>query len=436
MIRAIQITDLHVEPGDDIARDVMARIVRIARASQVSAWFLTGDVAGHVVPYRPPWSVTLDLMWLVRQLSDIAPGVILAGNHDDVGALQAIGRADGLHPVTVVTGCERLTMPTRDGLIDVHAVAYPRKGHAVSMPRTAATTAVAAASEALAALLRMHGAELEHERRDHLAARIGLGHWLVRGASAANGEIVSSREPTVGGADVEAWGVDYAMLGHLHLAQQVGNRASYPGTAWATDKADTGGKGVRLIDVGDPDGRPDPSAEHGPSMVREIAADSTRAAVREWWVPTGAPPVVSMSARWGDTADGIGWITRPTEEEIQAAAGAVVHLSVTRQSHTPADWPVDALLREIGEASPARLVFGTPRTEVTYRDRVDVEGEDSRDPADRMGAWFAARAGHVRDAERARAFDVLAELMSGGIEHVTQATDKMAAGDAASEVPE
>lgn len=195
-------------------------LVGVARGSQVDGILVAGDLYDRALP--PVEAVRLADEAL-RRLAEVAPVVVISGNHDSPARLRfgasLLARA-GLHLRTDPLAVGE-AVPLGDGV--VHAIPYLEpdvvrpvlgfegRGHAAALA---------------AALSRC---ELGVPGRPTCV----MAHAFVVGAVAS----ASERDLSVGGTpnvpvDVLA-GVDYAALGHIHAPQAVGDVGRYAGSPLA-----------------------------------------------------------------------------------------------------------------------------------------------------------------------------------------------------------
>jgi exonuclease SbcD len=204
-------------------------------AEQVDALLIAGDVYDNA---NPSAASQKQLYRFLRQARAAAPHlniVIIAGNHDSPGRLEAPGPLLEEHAVTLIGQVGRdaagdidvagMVRPLlrRDGSIAAWCLAIPflRPG---DVPRIEDSDNAYAAG--VAALYRQ-ALDCALERRAPGQAIVALGHCHMTGAAQSAD---SERRIVIGGSEAlpaSLFGpeIAYAALGHLHLAQQVGKAA-------------------------------------------------------------------------------------------------------------------------------------------------------------------------------------------------------------------
>jgi DNA repair protein SbcD/Mre11 len=222
-------------------------------SEQADALLVAGDVFDTA---NPPASAQKQLYRFLQQARQRAPQldiVIIAGNHDSPGRLEAPAPLLEAHGTTVVghvlrtddgeVDLERLLVPLHDasGAVQAWCIAVPflRPGDLPRQPPTPAATDSAAGADTAAdsapavpsdpylagiALLYRQAFALAAARCAPGQAIVAMGHChMVDGTASLDSE----RRIVIGGtealpASIFDPAIAYAALGHLHLAQRVG----------------------------------------------------------------------------------------------------------------------------------------------------------------------------------------------------------------------
>lgn len=160
--------------------------------------------------------------------------IIIAGNHDSAGRLEAAGPLLEAFDTTIVGHVRR----TADGEIDLETLVVPmlnREGEiaawclAIPFLRPGDVPRVETTGDAYMegiALLYRQAFELAQSRRKTGQAIVALGHCHMVGGEVS---VESERRIVIGGAEALSAGIfdpaiAYAALGHLHKAQRVGRQ--------------------------------------------------------------------------------------------------------------------------------------------------------------------------------------------------------------------
>lgn len=219
-------------------------VVDAARAAQVDGILIAGDLYDRALP--PVDAVRLASEALAR-LAEIAPVVVISGNHDSAARLgfgaELLARAD----VHVRTDPRAVADPVPLGDGFLYAIPYLEPDLVREPLGVEERTHAAALSAAMARV------------REDVAARgaagrapvVAMAHAFVAGGAPSESE----RDLAVGGASsvpASAFdGADYVALGHLHGPQVVGGGAGrYAGSPLAFSFSEAGqSKSIAVVEV-------------------------------------------------------------------------------------------------------------------------------------------------------------------------------------------
>jgi exonuclease SbcD len=241
VLRVLHTADWHLgRPfhGDSLLDAQAAAIeftVSVARDASVDAILIAGDLYDRALP--PVDAVRLADEALCR-LSEIAPVVVISGNHDSAPRLgfgAALLDRAGVHVRTAVSGVG--TPVELDGGV-VYAIPY--------LEPDLVREELGASERGHAAVMQ---AAMERVRR-HDVPCIVMAHAFVAGARPSDSE----REISIGGSAVVPPFVfdraDYVALGHLHAPQAIGERIRYSGSPVAFSFSEAGhAKTVAVVDA-------------------------------------------------------------------------------------------------------------------------------------------------------------------------------------------
>lgn len=201
---------------------------------QADALLIAGDIFDNA---NPSSASQKQLYRFLRQARERMPQldlVIIAGNHDSPGRLEAPGPLLEAHGTRVIGSVAR----TADGAIDVDSMVLPLHGTdgevrawclAIPFLRPGDVPRSEAEGDPYLngiALLYQQALELALARRQPGQAIIAMGHCHMVDGQMSND---SERRIVIGGTEMLPAGIfgeqiAYAALGHLHLAQSVGQR--------------------------------------------------------------------------------------------------------------------------------------------------------------------------------------------------------------------
>lgn len=248
-------------------RAVLGEIARVAGERDVDLVLVTGDLFDSVAPSAESEQI---LYAALLALADVAPVVIVGGNHDNPRRLEAVAPLLALGRVRVVPALAR---PSEGGVVEglgvpVRVAAVPwvsQRGivTAADLMSVDADVHAQTYSERLRAVI---GALCESFTPD--TVNVVAGHLMVLGAEGSGSErglhtVVDYAVPAL----ALPGHISYGALGHLHRRQRVPHPAPvwYAGSPLQLDFGEAGeDKGVLVVD-----------AEPGrPSRVEEVALTS------------------------------------------------------------------------------------------------------------------------------------------------------------------
>lgn len=211
-------------------------------SEQADALLIAGDIFDNA---NPPAASQKQLYRFLQQARLRVPHlnlILIAGNHDSPGRLEAPGpllEAHGTHVIGYIVrdadgqiDLERLVLPLtgKGGAVEAWCIAIPflRPG---DVPRVAMASGAEPGSDpdtylAGIALLYRQTLALALSKRQPGQAILAMGHCHMVGGAMSND---SERRIVIGGTEMLPAGIfdssiAYAALGHLHLAQKVGQQ--------------------------------------------------------------------------------------------------------------------------------------------------------------------------------------------------------------------
>ncbi len=216
-------------------------------SEQADALLVAGDVFDNANPSAASQRQLYTFLQQARARAPQLDIVIIAGNHDSPGRLEAPGPLLEVHGTTVIgyphrdadgnIAMERMLVPLtgKDGAVAAWVLAVPFLRHG-DVPRLAPAAgddgqddSAPPADPYLSGIAELYrqALELAGARAGEGQAIVAMGHChMVNGAMSADSE----RRIVIGGTEMLPTGIfpppiAYAALGHLHLAQQVGPHA-------------------------------------------------------------------------------------------------------------------------------------------------------------------------------------------------------------------
>ncbi len=389
-MRVAHFSDLHLT--DDARRPwrlgdqagTLAALVDDVIASEPDLILCGGDLYGHEVPHAAKTKERAVLFPQLVRLAAVAPLIVVKGNHDlaaEVEELAHLG-ADGAWPIRVVTGAAVLAVPTRAGIANVYALAYPTKRGLLSGEDAiegGAVGAQRAVEEAIAGLLGAWGHRVRRRRASHpTEPHVGLMHVQVAGCVTSGGEVLQGQEVELSRATLDDLALDYVALGHLHKRQEVASRAWYCGSPWRNDHSERDPKGWHLVTVS-----------------HEVYIVEAR--------PTVCRTFTTLDYAW--TEDG--WTSRPTADELAACAGAEVRMRLTVSEAHVAGCPWSAEVESV--TAIAHRVDEQRTITPVHRVRAPEVAAAVTD-TEKAAAYWSSLAEPPSDVDRASAIEAMTAL--------------------------
>jgi DNA repair exonuclease SbcCD nuclease subunit len=250
----------------------------------------------------------------LRGAAEIAPVIIVRGNHDALGDLAIYRSLRTRHAITVEETCGVHVVRG----IAVAAVAWPRKAHLLASVQGGHQETEQAAGDAMRSVLRGLGAELAA----HDGPRILAMHAMVRGSVTSVGQPLVGCDLEIGLEDLALTGAQFAALGHIHKGQswEHGDMAIvYPGSPRRTAFGEVEEKGYVLVEVNG----------EGDALWESIVVPAT--------------PMILALDEWSGTGWVLGW------PAVDPDKGASVEAAEVRLRYEVASDHRDAAKRAVGE---------------------------------------------------------------------------------------
>jgi len=259
-VRLLHTSDWHVgklirgRSRADEHRDVLAEIAAVAEAEAVDLVLVAGDLFETAAP--GPESEEIVYLALLA-LADVAPVVVIGGNHDNPRRLDAVAPLLSLGRVTVLG---RPAAPDGGGFVRLDAggtevalalLPFVSKRSIVRAEQLMADDAYEHSQAYDARVRAVLGRLCEGFSAD--AVNVVCAHAFAAGGTAGGGErSVHTIEDYSVGAQAFPVGAQYVALGHLHRAQDIPGptRIHYSGSPLQLDFGeDRDAKSVAVVDL-------------------------------------------------------------------------------------------------------------------------------------------------------------------------------------------
>ena len=267
MLQILHFADLHlgvsigpVDPKTGINGRVMDYLDTLdatldyAQENKVDLIVIAGDCFHKP---NPDPTILREFGRRVMRMGEIAPTVIIPGNHDLPGSLDRASSVDifgTLSVPNVTLGLEYKVhrIITRKGMVQVGTAPWPRRAMFVSGKETRAEVPVEMYKQRVAERIL----DMANTLEDDFPA-ILVGHFTVAGSVYGMGQILAIGEAAeVELNALEGW--DYVALGHIHLHQDLAHGAKamppvvYAGSLERVDFGDENDtKGFVWVEMGD-----------------------------------------------------------------------------------------------------------------------------------------------------------------------------------------
>lgn len=215
-------------------------IVRDGAERGVELWLHAGDIYERA---STPDERRAVAAW-VQRATDVAPMVLVRGNHDAPRDLEILARLETRFPVIVE---EAFGVHVVAG-VAVAALAWPQKAAIMAGARSIAEADLEAA-ESLRAVLRHLGAELDRVAEG--LPRLLVAHAMTRGSETSAGQPLVGCDFELGIEDISLARADLYALGHIHKGQSWTHGAPivYPGSPRRTAFGEIEPKGYLIVDA-------------------------------------------------------------------------------------------------------------------------------------------------------------------------------------------
>lgn len=371
--------DWHITEGPRFESTLRCLDFIVAEGTErrVDLWLVPGDLTGTTVPHKMTILERITIADILQRMAQVAPVVVVYGNHDFPGDLEIFSRLRAPFTVHVASRPETFAICGAR----VYCLPYPQKRFLVAQQGMGA---VEQQNQVAGGLLRAILMEWSADRREHadkpavLAAHLNIG-----GSRVAGGEVLIGQEIELAPIDLEALGVDYAALSHIHLHQQMASNAWYAGSPDRSNFGETDEKGFLLACI----------SPTGTTVERVL---------------TPARRLVTVHCEWGELDGQWCW----TADDVPAAAtlnGTEVRLRVDVPEEGRANCPVEKLEAQLRAEGALNV-----KRELRIIPKVRVRSEAIRTAhttAEKLTAWFDSVG--TPSEQRTRVLEKLAVLERG-----------------------
>lgn len=200
-----------------------------------------------------------DLIHIIQQMMNVAPVVTVYGTktHDLPGCYESFKEIDAEHNFTILQPGEAYFLDGFNGVVHknyiddqarllILGIPEPSKEQFLKDKQIGKEEGNEAIKEGMRALLL--GLAAVKKNYPHIPSLL-VYHGAISGSSLCNSQVLPAGGIQIGEDDLALVGADYYALGHIHLAQQIGNLpAYYAGSAFPVDWGEIDKKGFNLVE--------------------------------------------------------------------------------------------------------------------------------------------------------------------------------------------
>lgn len=282
----------------------------------------------------------------IQRCADVAPVVIVRGNHDAIRDLEIMAQLEARYPIIVEEAAGVHVLDTKSGPLAVACLAWPRKAEILarmSAEDGSHEQGEAVAQDLLRDVVRGLGAQLDG---CGLMPKVLLSHAMVRAASTSRGQPLVGCDFELGLEDLALARAHFVALGHIHKPQD-----------WTHDERP-------VVYTGSPRRTAYGETERKSYVMAEIGNDGGATWKR---VEVPAQRMVLMEDEWGDFEDGQpGWIVghiegvdaQSSDEHAEQLRGADIRFryTVNADRREPAAEAAAVMKRQLLEEQGAAVV--------------------------------------------------------------------------------
>jgi DNA repair exonuclease SbcCD nuclease subunit len=245
MKKIAHLSDIHFSrDSQKLALESLSCALEVGKRENIDAWVFAGDLYDRGIQNTKNSGLP-QLVNIIQAMLDVAPILSVEGTvtHDLPGCYEILEKIKAKHQFYNLR-------PDKPQIIsDILFLGLPEvtKEWFLKDKQLGGDEANEAIKEGMRKILLGLGAQ----RKDYPDIPcLFIGHLSIAGATMANGQIVPGREITIGRDDLALVGADYYALGHIHLAQQIGDLpAYYAGSAYPVNWGEVDQKRFNLVEL-------------------------------------------------------------------------------------------------------------------------------------------------------------------------------------------
>lgn len=237
-MRILHTADIHPRDKDvDELRKCLSFLVMVAQSEKVDLAVLAGDTFSLEATNKIDSPAFKLIISAVSALADIGPVFIIEGTPSHDGAAPEILQyIKGKYPIHVTTKPEQVYVKQLDVVLSLIPTFTKQYFQGTDQEIAQAMNGVFAGMGATA-----------YEYPE--AAHILIGHWNVTGSILSTGQVMTGKDVDISYDSMMLANPDLICLGHIHLPQQIGDRAFYPGSLYPLTWGELEAKGFYIHEL-------------------------------------------------------------------------------------------------------------------------------------------------------------------------------------------
>jgi DNA repair exonuclease SbcCD nuclease subunit len=226
MLKVLHTADIHPRDKDyDELKKCLSFTVMVAQSENIDLSIIAGDTFSLEATNKIDSPVVKLIIETISGLADIGPVFIIEGTTAHDGAAPEILQfIKGKYPVHVTTMPEQLYIKQ----LDVVLTLIPTPTKQFFQTESGIAESNAEIAMAMNGLFAGFGAQAHEYDCPHIL----VGHWNVSGSILPTGQVMTGKDIDIGLDQMMLACPDLIALGHIHLRQQIGDRAFYSGSLY------------------------------------------------------------------------------------------------------------------------------------------------------------------------------------------------------------
>ncbi len=236
-MRILHLADIHPrEKDEEELKKCLSFTVMVAQSEKIDLTVIAGDIFSLEATNKIDSPVVKLIIEAVSGLADIGPVFIIEGTPSHDGAAPEILQyVKGKYPVHVTTMPEQVYIKQLDVVLTL--IPTFTKQYFQGTDQEIAQT--------MNAVFAGFGAQASEYDSPHIL----VGHWNVAGSKLSTGQILTGKDVDIPYDSMMLANPDLIALGHIHMPQQIGDRAFYSGSLYPLTWGELEAKGFYIHEL-------------------------------------------------------------------------------------------------------------------------------------------------------------------------------------------